>query len=84
MSTGPNDMRPGECPLFTHFADMIYQQPRQERRPTIESKLREELAELDRRIKELRGARHALTYDLEQLLKEQDRLRRHLDRPDRG
>ena len=40
--------------------------------------LRGELAEMDRRIRELRGARHAITRDLEWALKEQDRLRRHL------
>ena len=45
--------------------------------------LRGELAEMDRRIRELKGARHAITRDLEWALKEQDRLKRHLNtKPD--
>ena len=40
--------------------------------------LQAELDEADRRVRELRGARHAITRDLEWTLKEQDRLRRHL------
>jgi hypothetical protein len=35
-----------------------------------------ELAELERKIRELRGARASLTHDLEWALQEQDRLRR--------
>ncbi len=37
-----------------------------------------ELDQLDARIEELRGARGLITYDLEWVLKERDRLRRHL------
>jgi hypothetical protein len=39
----------------------------------IRASLEEDIAELDRRVKELRGARHALTYDLEQALHERER-----------
>ena len=49
---------------------------------TDEQTLRDELDEVERRVKELRGARHAITYDLEQSLKERDRLQRHLNPED--
>lgn len=40
--------------------------------------LQSELDEVERRVKELRGARHSITVDLEWAEQEADRLRRHL------
>ena len=42
-----------------------------------------ELTELERKIRELRGARHAITVDLQWAEKEADRLRRHLVNTDK-
>ncbi len=44
-----------------------------------DERLQAELEEAERRIRELRGACASLTYDLEQSLKERDRLKRHLN-----
>ncbi len=43
-----------------------------------EAELLAELSRLDARIAELRGARDLVTYDLEWVLKERERIRRHL------
>ncbi len=47
--------------------------------PEIRASLERDIAELDRRVRELRGARHSLTYDLEQCLLERERLQMNLN-----
>lgn len=52
-----------------------------ERRKMIDEKrdeLATELADLDKKIKQLRKVRAAATYDLEWFVKERDRVKRHL------
>lgn len=67
-------------PLFTLNLYLADKQTRQKEVLDVKDDhdLCGELDEADRRIRELRGARHAITVDLEQAIKEADRLRKHL------
>ena len=51
---------------------------RRENRVIDDRDLRDKLAEIERLVRELRGARHAITDDLQWAEKEADRLRRHM------
>ena len=81
-STGVGVVKVSSIPFFISILYIEDKQSKQSRGAlSVTDKLAVilgELAELERKIRELRGARASLTHDLEWALKEQDRLRRHL------